>query len=276
MGVDLTSRSAPAAARWRYAGCSVVGTSHLRTNTPCQDFCAIHDIALGRGIEAMIAVAADGAGSAARSEVGAREACLTFLEFAKLALCRVGTAIDVLGDGFASEALYDVRQSLEQMARDAGEPLSSFACTLLGAIVTDHDAYFLQVGDGAIVFRMRGPGGNAPWRLALQPQRGEFVNETMFVTRTDAERQLTLSRVEGEIAEFALMTDGVEQLAIKLAGAEPHAAFFEHAFRGLRAAPAPGQCHEHKAWMDAFLASPLVSARTDDDKTLVLCTRQPG
>ena len=257
---------------WRHAASSVIGTSHLHTGTECQDFHAVTLTAPVSGREVVIAAAADGAGSAKRSLNGARQACHTFFECAQLAVAQLGQALDFLYDDFALRTLEDVRARIAELAKESEEPLSAYACTLLGAIVADHAAFFLQIGDGAIVYRMR-DDETSNWRLALSPQRGEFANETIFVTRGDAAQRISVARITGPIAEFALMTDGIEHLAVKTATGEPHGRFFEHVFAGLRAAPGIGAATAHEAWLEAFLASPQVCARTDDDKTMVLCSR---
>lgn len=262
-----------AAAGWRHAASSVIGTSHLRSDTECQDFHAVTLVPAPSGAAVVIAAAADGAGSAKRSLHGAREACYTFFEWAHLAVARFGQALDFLHDRFAIDTLEDIRARIGERAKESGESPSAYACTMLGAIVGEDEAFFLQIGDGAIVYRMRDTEA-ATWRLALSPQRGEFANETVFVTRRDAAKRISVARIAGPVAEFALMTDGVEHLAVKLATGEPHARFFEHVFAGLRGAPGIGTAAAHEAWLEAFLASPQVCARTDDDKTLVLCSRQ--
>ena len=257
---------------WRYAASSVIGTSHLRTGTECQDFHAVNLASAVSGAQVVVAAAADGAGSAKRSLNGARQACHTFFECAQLAVAQLGQALDFLHDSFANDTLEDVRTRIAELANESEEPLSAYACTMLGAIVSDNAAFFLQIGDGAIVYRM-GDAETTAWRLALSPQRGEFANETIFVTRGDAAQRISVARIVGPIAEFALMTDGIEHLAVKTATGEPHARFFEHVFAGLRAAPGIAAAAAHEAWLEAFLASPQVGARTDDDKTMVLCSR---
>ena len=267
----MTKRSAG----WRHAASSVRGTSHLSNGTECQDFQAVSLASAWAGAEVVIAAAADGAGSARLSRSGAQEACWTFLQCAQLAVSQYGGALDFLQDDFARDTIADVRNRIADLAAASEEPFAAYACTMLGAIVADHAAFFLQIGDGAIVYRMRDSGSPA-WRLALSPQRGEFANETIFVTRGDAVRRVSIARIDGPIAEFALMTDGIEELAVKTATGEPHKRFFEHVFAGLRAAPTPGPDTSHEAWLEVFLASPQVCARTDDDKTIVLCSRPPA
>jgi len=186
----------------------------------------------------------------------------------------VGSAVDFLDPQFEQTALRDVRAELGRRAEEMSSQMSDFACTMLAAVVADDAAVFLQIGDGAIVYRCAGE--DASWRLALSPQRGEFANETVFVTRSDADRRISALRVSGHVLEFALMTDGVEFLAVQQATGVPHTRFFEHVFLGLRASGRLNRDDQHAEWLEHFLSSPQVTARVDDDLTLVLCSRVPS
>jgi len=254
---------------WRYASASVRGTSHLRAGIPCQDHAQVATIPALGPPQALIAVASDGAGSAARSDEGARAACSAFLEFSRLALDWVCRA-EHLTDSFGSDVLADLRADIAALAKDQNEPISAFACTLLGALVTPDAALFVQIGDGAVVYRT---APDARWLLAARATRGEFVNETVFITRSDASRHVQAVRVNEPICEFALMTDGVEHLAIKQPQGEPHTPFLEYMTSALREVTEPGEAHAHGSWINAFLTSEPVNERTDDDKTLIIATR---
>ena len=52
---------------WKYTGQAVIGTSHEKNNTPCQDAYRIEPID-----DRLIVVVADGAGSAKHSDIGAQ------------------------------------------------------------------------------------------------------------------------------------------------------------------------------------------------------------
>ncbi len=156
------------------------------------------------------------------------------------------------------------------LAQAAGEqPLAAFACTLLAVHAAASGSRVLQVGDGAVVLRE----ASGAWRLALPPQRGEFANETVFVTSPEAGASLRVVNLPEPPAEFALMSDGVEFLAIRQATLEPHGAFFDHVFAGMREDDGAGERPDQAAWLAAFLGSPDADARTDDDRTLVIAVR---
>jgi hypothetical protein len=212
----------------------------------------------------LVAVCADGAGSARQSQVGARLACTAFLGLATTAL------EDGLGIGDVSEPLVLrwhelVRQRLSLEACLANLDLREYACTLLAAVVGEDRAVVSQVGDGVVVIGTE--GGYEP---VFWPRSGEYVNTTYFLTGGDFAAQLVCRVINARIDEIALLTDGLQPLALHYATRTAHRPFFEPMFMALREAPSPE--HLQLPLMD-FLASKAVNDRTDDDKTLVLATR---
>lgn len=142
--------------------------------------------------------------------------------------------------------------------------LREFATTLLLAVVTPEWVAAVQVGDGAVVVE----DGAGDLRTLTTPEHGEYLNETAFITSSDylARAQYAVWRHDG-LRSVALLTDGLELLALDLARNVPHAPFFRPLFAF---AAAPDSTEEELA---AFLRSERVCARTDDDKTLVLAVR---
>ena len=101
------------------------------------------------------------------------------------------------------------------------------------------------------------------------PQVGEYANTTWFVTSADFEQML---QVRGEaVDEVALFTDGLQMMALHFATRSVHRPFFEPLFAALRGAAQP---EDLVVPLRAFLDSPAVNERTDDDKTLVLAVRE--
>ncbi len=216
----------------------------------------------------LAAIVCDGAGSAARAAEGAQTACHHFLAFVQTSPAPTdGEADPAL---WAAELLAALQDTIAQTATASGDPAEAYACTLLVACAGERGTVFLQVGDGAIAYRAE-PAG--PWRLATRPRRGEFANETTFITAQHPIRHASVVRISGGVQAFALMSDGVEFLAIQQARLEPHAAFFDHVMAGM--GPGEGEDEAHSRWLAGFLASDAVNRRTDDDKTLVLVTRAP-
>jgi hypothetical protein len=108
---------------------------------------------------------------------------------------------------------------------------------------------------------------------ALWPQTGEYANCTWFLTDADAASRVQAARAKG-VHELALLTDGLQGLALQFVSRAAHGPFFEPMFarlRGVSAMRPRGLAKE----LQTFLDSPAVNQRTDDDKTLVLATRLP-
>jgi hypothetical protein len=248
---------------WKLLFDSVAGTSHQRRGEPCQDYSHGLVVAVGES-SSLILACADGAGSAAHAEIGARLACLALVCRAAEAL-RNGLTVPEIGERHMRD-WYDFarrRLSLEACIHDR-DP-RDYACTLLTAVVGDAGAVFAQVGDGAIVYRTDGGYETATW-----PQSGEYVNTTFFLTGHDLDERLIVRSIAERVDEVALFTDGLQPLALHYASRTVHAPFFEPLFGSLHKYEHPEVLEEP---LRTFLKSGSVIERIDDDKTLLLATR---
>ena len=258
MGVHLVPR------RWRTVAASVAGTSHAGAGQPCADACAVRVLPMAEHGALLVAVAADGAGTSEHAPDGARLACEAILAQAEL---RAGSGGDL--STFVREDVLEwleaARCRIAEAARSRALEMRDFSCTLLAALVDEASAVFFQIGDGAVVYRREGE----EYRPALWPQSGEYANCTWFVTDDDAAERVQMTVAEN-VDEVALLTDGLQGLALRFGSREAHGPFFEPMFARLRGEnEAEGLVDELKA----FLGSTSVNQRTDDDKTLALATR---
>ena len=261
MGVDLAARG------WRTLAASVVGTSHASAGLPCADACAVRVLRHPRaGGPILVAVAADGAGTSERAPEGARLACEAVLEQARLWAGGKANLSTFGREGFLPW-LDHARRRIAEAARAEGRESRDFSCTLLVALVDEAQAVFFQIGDGAIVYRDR----ERAYVPALWPQSGEYANCTWFVTDDDAAGRVQAVAAAG-VHEVALLTDGLQGLALRFSARKAHGPFFEPMFARLRRERA-GQSRSLLGELRTFLASAPVNQRTDDDKTLVLATR---
>lgn len=258
------------AAAWRYALASVIGTAHVRAALPCQDASACTVLTTTAGESVLVAVAADGAGSATQSEVGAQLAC-TLLINDLATLFAGGGAVGAVTRDFVHAWLTNFQSEIALRAASTGLRSRDFACTILGAVVGEDGAAFWQVGDGAII--ITAPDGSDDYCWVFWPQHGEFANSTTFATAPEALTAFSYERLERPITEVALLTDGIERLALHFQSRSVHPPFFRPLFRPLRAG-ADGFSAPLSDALAAFLGSPQVNDRTDDDKTLVLATRR--
>jgi hypothetical protein len=221
-----------------------------------------------KGGSLLVAVAADGAGTSERAPEGAHLACEAILERAALRAQEVRPrALKKLGRGDVVAWLETARRRIDRAASAQGLGRRDFSCTLLVALVDEASALFFQIGDGAIVYR----GEDGSYAPALWPQSGEYANCTWFVTDEDAPERVQLA-VADKVHELALLTDGLQGLALRFRSREVHGPFFEPMFARLRAETRSNGLLEE---LRRFLGSPPVNQRTDDDKTLVLATRLP-
>jgi hypothetical protein len=252
--------------RWSWVGACSVGTSHLKIGTGCDDAGACLEIRSPAG-SALIAVVSDGAGSAHLSRFGARIVTRSFCRSACEFVNRGGRSseidAEILGDW-----LDDLRDRIDQSALNRSEPRRAFAATLVGCLVQEDGAAVVHVGDGACVMRL---SGESSWRVPSWPAQGEYASTTYFVT-DDPKPNTNIVHIDGEVAEVAVFSDGLERLALNFAGTSAFAPFFESMFPALRSA-LPGRQRNLSAGLRTFLDGPAVTERTDDDKTLIMARR---
>lgn len=270
MGVDLAPDQ-----RWRALGACVAGTSHAGTGQPCADACEVRVLKTATGGSLLVAAAADGAGNSERAPEGARLACEGVLKLArawakgprKTKKRRPTRDLTQFDRKEVERWIESVRSRIEAAARAEQRDPHDFSCTLLVALVDEAWAVFFQIGDGAIVYRDEA----GEYALAFWPQQGEYANWTWFVTDAAATVRVQSSLAE-RVHEVALLTDGLQGLALRFASREAHGPFFAPLFERLRREPSTDLDGLHGE-LALFLDSPAVNQRTDDDKTLVLATR---
>ena len=259
-------------AEWRVAHASVIGTSHEKTELPCQDAGCCRIVSDPEGQHVLLAVACDGAGTASRSLDGAT---LTIDRF----LPEFSGAIDHLGlDGITKEFVEDwlsrVRAEIRERAEVADLSPREFACTLLGAVVGHDQAAFFQIGDGAIVVSNRTEPDDYGW--VFWPQHGEFANQTNFITQDNALEILEFELEERCVDEIAMFTDGIERLVLDLQKKTAPAPFFRTLFGWLaktEQAEVGGDIPASEV-VSRYLSSKQINDKTDDDKTLILASRR--
>lgn len=257
---------------WKYGFASVVGTAHVKTGAPLQDASRAEVLFDVRGDEILIAVASDGAGSAANSAVGARLACDRFVADLKTYLAE-GGALAQLPEHFIEDWIETFQFLVKGLAADAEAEPRDFACTLLAAVIGRDEAVYFQLGDGAIVEAL--PDEKDQYRCVCWPQQGEYANTTHFLTDADAKEQIFRQVKRGAVDEVALFTDGLQNLVLDYRAQSAHSPFFAPLFAWLRprAAPSASYSRELSESLAAYLDSEKINARTDDDKTLILATR---
>ena len=250
---------------WNLVFASVAGTAHR--SGICQDHSEgrVLDISTG---PVLIAAVADGAGSASHSDQGARAAVTAFLSAAETELAV--TPSETITEEQVRSWVEIARHQVECLAEKQGVPLRQMACTFLAAIVGPTSVWCVQIGDGLIVF-----DGLVPERYAFAfwPDSGEYVNTTRFLTDEDYKTRCRYDRlISHPTNHLALLTDGLQMLALDYAAALIYAPFFAPLFAAVTGSTDSSVL---EANLQGFLNSPRVNDRTDDDKTLLLATRHP-
>jgi serine/threonine protein phosphatase PrpC len=262
---------------WKAVARSSVGTSHKKQQLPCQDYgnyrILFQDVIVG--------AVADGAGSAKHSDIGAKLAVETVI--------RIFTEIDRSTFGSGGERLSsqnperlshplnvkearelfakivkEVIATLEKQAVKESYSIKDLACTLLVFVATPYWLAAMQIGDGFMVVGLQ----EEEHKLLFQPDKGEFINQTTFVTSANALDEMQVNVLSGEQKFICASTDGLERVAIRMSDWTVFPPFFKPLEEYLSETNNPEQDDEY---IKSFLDSERLNAKTDDDKTLLLC-----
>lgn len=265
---------------WKVVASSVVGVGHLRSGLPCQDAHAYRILEDGL----LVIAVADGAGSAAKADVGAQLAVELAVgqiiadwnegDRSKIRTGLRNASSDEPGEAvrrLSVEAIVFVRRSLELIAGQDEIALREYATTLILVVATANWLSAVQIGDGAVVGR---DVEGAVFAVTTPPE-AEYANSTTFITSPEWQKEIQWSYREGAIAGLAVFSDGLQRLALKLPEGTPHPPFFSPLFRFVSGlAVADGNVDPvGTSQLTSFLQSPRITERADDDLTLVLAVR---
>lgn len=89
----------------------------------------------------------------------------------------------------------------------------------------------MQIGDGFIVTRNRKP--KSEYKLLFHPSKGEYANETTFVTAANALEKMQVKTLFEKQQFICAASDGLERIAINLKDLQPHPPFFKMFERAL-------------------------------------------
>jgi hypothetical protein len=253
---------------WKAIARSVIGTSHLQQQLPCQDFGG--NRILG---DVLIGAVADGAGSAAHADIGAKLAISIVLEYLTLTEVWLQKRQQSWRSLPPSEELIrklftkitnKVSLGLRKQAATSGYAFDDLACTLLVFLATPDWIAAMQIGDGFIVVRSQA----SDYKLLFQPDKGEYANQTTFVTSINALAEMQICILHQRSTFICAATDGLERVAIRLSDWTAFPPFFKPLEEYLIETSHP---ETDDKYLISFLESDRLNDRTDDDKTLLLC-----
>lgn len=242
---------------WRAAVDFRQGAAHRKTGTPCQDFGGVRTLP---HLDIVVGAIADGSGSAELSHIGAQSATRCALTM----LADRAAQADGPEESLLQNLILDVRANLDSTAKAYGCDPDDLACTLIAFIAWPTGIASIQIGDGYLI---RGDGRYG-FRKVGAGQRGEYVNETIFITDQDAPDQVAVTIEDGPVRFIAAATDGLEHVSISSENGLPHRPFFRPLNDYVSMTANDDEIHRG---IREFLRSEKLSERVDDDVTLLLC-----
>jgi hypothetical protein len=256
---------------WKYTYVSVIGTSHKKLDSPCQDSSKCQVIKDSYGEEVLVAVVADGAGSARFSDQGASLACSLFVNEVTKFLDE-DKLVNDLEISFIENWIDQFQEVVSSHAKKYNVTIREFACTFVAAVVGNDQAAFFQVGDGAIVVLDPEPdNGEEKYKWNFWPAKGEYENTTFFITDPMVKKNIQFDILPKRVEEVSLFTDGIQHLSLHYQSKTVHHPFFKPMFQVLRKVEIGENLNSS---LEKFLSSERVNEKTDDDKTLLLASRK--
>lgn len=238
----------------RVFGASVRGPDHEREDTSCQDAWAF----VQTGERAAALCLCDGAGSATHAEIGAQTVVAAVVDaLREFAPESPAALVDALCDACAHGRAVLLREAATRALTPA-----DMACTLVAVLAWGSHVAVAHIGDGAVIGRMRASG---ELTVLSAPERGEFANETWFISSASWRERMRVGLHEGLDVVCAL-TDGCQSAAMQ-AGLTAFAPFCGPLFDfATEITDAAFGCTEVAKLLDA---EPLRRS-SGDDKTLAV------
>jgi len=248
---------------WEVVSKSVIGSKHIQMNKPCQDY-SEHKI-IGDRNEIILGAVSDGMGSAKSSEIGSKLAVETTLKYLENKDIWQNTVDEGIYKECFHNLLIEVRNTLDDYAKNHELNIHDLACTLIAFVATPELLVAIQVGDGLIVVRR---SDQENYELLFEPDKGEYANETTSVTSSTAVYEMR-GYIKPETYSFiCAATDGIENISLlKRESSKPYDEFFKVLEEFIFSSKIE---HKEKEVED-FLNQEKINKRTDDDKTLLLC-----
>ncbi len=251
---------------WKAIGKSVTGTSHINSNKPCEDAVHYAIVAAPNNTDVLISCVCDGAGSALYAAESSQFATNYIVE--KLSI--IATNGKIIEEGDIYNLLEEVYHELAFKAAEANVSINEYSCTVLGCYLTTSQAAFFHIGDGAIIRNDGTDFYNAIW----WPFNGEYQNITSFIVDSATLNNLNITIINEQINEVAIITDGLQLIALNMEAMNVHQPFFNDLFGSLRLADNNEKVNILNVKLEAYLNSERINERCDDDKTLFMATRK--
>jgi hypothetical protein len=250
---------------WQWMGARSRGSSHEAQGSRLQD--ASVCFSPPSRPEIFVAIISDGAGSA---PFGGEGASLICRNIGGRIRAHFRSTSKPPQEAKLLDWIDDTRDFISAVASRRGRSLTDFAATLVGSITDGLQTTVFHIGDGCIVVR---DSLTTDWHAPTWPEGGEFASTTFFLT-DENEPKLRFSMTERDIDVIASFSDGLERLALDFKVRTPFRKFFDGISAPLAKAVGTGRDRDLSEKLKAFLGSPQVLERTDDDKSLIVAIRR--
>lgn len=200
--------------------------------------------------DCLVAAVSDGAGSASHGADGARVIVETALNY-------------FMHDGDTKDFISNVRIALGKRAHVLGVEMMDLAATMVVVVATQDKTTCIQVGDGFGVVSFE----DEAYALLIQPDKGEYINQTSFVTLPDAADHVKVATFEKRARFLCLSTDGLESVALFHQNWEPYGGFFNPLDQYISKTDCQKELDLELA---QFLESDSLRAKSWDDKSIIL------
>jgi serine/threonine protein phosphatase PrpC len=177
-------------------GFSLQGKDHVGSGTPCQDYHVIFHL----NASCVIAIIADGVGSAKLSDIGAKVATETVLAYLKNHLHDGddNTIMEVLEDAYQKGL-----DQLQSLSKDFRTNIEDFDTTLTTAIIKPNKIFYGHSGDGGVILLLE----NGAYEKLTLPQKGQGGGTSVIPLRFSEQWEFGVT--EESAVSVLLATDGI-------------------------------------------------------------------
>ena len=203
---------------WYYLCASVQGKGHFEDKIPCQDYSYSF-----QHNDYTICVVCDGAGSCENSHIGSYHVThLANTHFMQL-IEEQGwnnPSLNIEETDWtinAKQTLKKIKNDLEGKITIQGYSFKSLACTIIVVIQLKDILLVTHIGDGRAGYCNM----NDEWFSMINPFKGNYTNETVFITSDIWDDEILLSKyiecriIRNEIKAFCLLSDGCENASFE-------------------------------------------------------------
>ena len=254
-------------ADWIIACASVIGSSHIKTNTPCQDSSVIQVSNSGDWVSIVVS---DGAGTASNSLEGSSYIAKFFSE----SLISLSNELSYRPPGhwindFVIERILNVRENLRKKANS--DDISKYHSTLVACLLGPSGGFSIHIGDGAVFggkAKLNNISGFADLNDSFfisAPDNGEYSNETYFITEGNWIKNLRITPMPN-LDWVYVCTDGGTALSMNSEN-NPKENFV---IPVLEAILNEKDTVDRNAVLEKILKDPKANTVTGDDKTIAI------